>query len=651
MYLSKFQLLNYKSFQDSGVLEFKPGINIIVGTNNSGKTALLEALCLKFQNQIHKSPKTVPSRSDVINSYSVYQLSLIVKREILPNFIKKLSESSSNNCITIPDEFINDNMSRNLSFSPISQSFNIFFDNENLGKNIEIQIRVRSSSDPIPFDSIPDFFSSSYNTPIKDLLNKNQLNQPQKQYRGFFDLDTNNWQDFMHGSLGQTIQYQIFQKYCYIIYKFNAERLNLATSPAGTSYVLKSDASNLAEVILNLQSNRNRFERFNKYVSTVIPSIKWVSASLYDNGTSQIKIWAFEPKLEREDLAYPLFDCGTEVSQVLAILYVVITSEDPQIIIIDEPQSFLHPRAAKKLIEILKIFSQHQYFIATHSAEIIATANPSTIVKLGYEEGETQASMMNAGDIREQRSLLAELGVSLSDVFGADRILWVEGPTEELCFPLILEKAAKMPLRGTKIIAVKNTGDFEGKRAHLVFDVYDKLSGGSSLFPPTIGFVFDRESKSERERNDLQKRSQHPVEFLDRQMYENYLLHPDAIAAVLNQEDAGREQPLTSVEVREWLETNKSNKDYLPKISTQQDLSNPQTQQDLSNPQWVDENIDAAKLLDALFSHFSEARVKFKKTQHSVMLTEWLLENNPDCFAELVKFLQRILAAGEETVS
>ena len=49
MYLSKFQLVNYKSFRDSGLLEFKPGINIIVGTNNSGKTALLEALLLKFQ--------------------------------------------------------------------------------------------------------------------------------------------------------------------------------------------------------------------------------------------------------------------------------------------------------------------------------------------------------------------------------------------------------------------------------------------------------------------------------------------------------------------------------------------------------------------------------------------------------------------------
>jgi hypothetical protein len=40
-------------------------------------------------------------------------------------------------------------------------------------KDIEIQIRVRISSDIIPFDSIPNFFSSSYNTPVENLLIKN----------------------------------------------------------------------------------------------------------------------------------------------------------------------------------------------------------------------------------------------------------------------------------------------------------------------------------------------------------------------------------------------------------------------------------------------------------------------------------------------
>ncbi len=55
MYIYKFKIFNYKSFQDSGWLEFQPGINIIVGTNNSGKTALLESLGLEFKDNPYRN--------------------------------------------------------------------------------------------------------------------------------------------------------------------------------------------------------------------------------------------------------------------------------------------------------------------------------------------------------------------------------------------------------------------------------------------------------------------------------------------------------------------------------------------------------------------------------------------------------------------
>lgn len=55
MYISKFQICNYKSFKDSTLLEFKPGINIIIGQNNVGKTAFLEALELNFSDHPHKN--------------------------------------------------------------------------------------------------------------------------------------------------------------------------------------------------------------------------------------------------------------------------------------------------------------------------------------------------------------------------------------------------------------------------------------------------------------------------------------------------------------------------------------------------------------------------------------------------------------------
>ena len=121
----------------------------------------------------------------------------------------------------------------------------------------------------------------------------------------------------------------------------------------------------------------------------------------------------------------------------------------------------------------------------------------------------------------------------MSDVFGADSILWVEGPTEEQCFPLILSKVAPKLLTGTKIVSIKNTGDLLGKKAHfadVMFDLYKRISGGNNLYPPAVGFLFDKECLSESDIEDLERRKPHPLKFLKRRMYENYLLHPDAIA-------------------------------------------------------------------------------------------------------------------------
>ena len=616
------------------MLEFQPGINIIVGANNSGKTALLEALSLNFEKKSHRSLKTLLH----FNSDSCAKVSLVADKSAIEEVAKKLS---------IDFQFVySDKTDRTLSAQTMHS---LFLEWLEVRAAVEIRVRMEESC------KVAEIEKS-----LSDSLTFNIYCVNKQDYL----IDRASGANFNRNTADNEITTRIVQYFICHTYRLYAERPNLGSCLFGDNSELEPDASNLAEVLNQLQQpgKRKLFNRFLTYVSAIFPEIGLVSvrpkSAIKDSigiDTSrrsrdlEILIWSQEAnENEREDLAFPLSEYGTGTGQVLAILYAVLASPEPRPIIIDEPQSYLHPGAAKKLIEILKEFPQHQYFIATHSAQIISAANPSTIVKLRSEGGETKASMMNSQDIKEQRSLLAELGVSLSDVFGADSILWVEGPTEERCFPLILEKAAKKPLRGTQIIAVKNTGDFEGKRAHLVFDVYDKLSGGSSLFPPTVGFVFDLEERCLQEMKDLQKRSQHPVEFLQRRMYENYLLHPDAIAAALNREDAEREQPVSGEEVRERLETHKLNKNYFPKPNTQR--SKDETPKHLANAEWIDK-IDAAKVLDALFAELSEARVKFKKTAHSLMLTEWLLENNPEHFAELAQFLKRILDKGKAAVS
>jgi AAA15 family ATPase/GTPase len=91
MHISKFQLFNYKSFRDSGILELKPGINIIVGTNNSGKTALLEALNLSFETNPHRTIETFPQPNSTSNRESTAKLTLIFTKEEIHSLFDDLS--------------------------------------------------------------------------------------------------------------------------------------------------------------------------------------------------------------------------------------------------------------------------------------------------------------------------------------------------------------------------------------------------------------------------------------------------------------------------------------------------------------------------------------------------------------------------------
>lgn len=81
MFISKFKVFNYKSYLDSGLIEFTPGINIIVGQNNSGKTSLLEALTLNFDNQPHLSLKTLPNKFLIIKEQSIIEVYLTLEKK------------------------------------------------------------------------------------------------------------------------------------------------------------------------------------------------------------------------------------------------------------------------------------------------------------------------------------------------------------------------------------------------------------------------------------------------------------------------------------------------------------------------------------------------------------------------------------------
>lgn len=630
MYLASIEIHNYKSFHHSAELHFQPGFNIIVGQNNSGKTALLEALSTTITSKPHRSELSLPVPHQLHDFNSWAKVSFVIPGSELAAL---LDDRDWPPILLLP-EAINIPLNRDV-FDRLHQT---------LLSTPEILVNLGIGQDPLfGADVIPAPYATKIGSNLKARLNRSSRND--WEFKNYESTNSSPW-----SSIASGLQ-KVFQQRAY---RFNAERMNIAMCMFGDSMTLKPDASNLPEALNTMRGRRDHtFRQFNQLVSQVFPHIQFVNVQSRPNSRLEIMVWTCTPS--RDDLAISLSECGTGISQVLAILFVVLTSDTPRTILIDEPQSFLHPGATRKLLEILKTFPLHQYFISTHSSDIISITQPQTITLLRYEAGQTQASVMKADDAQHLRQTLDELGVRLSDVFGMDRVLWVEGSTEELSFPIILEAlkrraqaqaggqaseqagermAALEPWSQTglalRILAVQHTGDLDSQRAQLVFDLYRRLSGGNNLLPPAIGFVFDREGKSQSKIDDIQRQAQGKVHFLARPMYESYLLHPEAIASVANRLPGFQQRPLNGQQVSQWIAAHLSEfamDKKKPVVNIIDSIG----------------NIHAAKLLDDLFAHFSENTERYQKTRDSVRLTEWLMEHAPEQLQEIQDLLKQIL--------
>lgn len=608
MYISKFRVKDYKSFRDSGDIEFKSGINIIVGQNNSGKTALLEALELKVEQKVYESEKTKPTVNSQGNTERSRTISTVVFKA---QEVKQILNQS---------DFLNFYIVKTPQPTNDLESFQ-----RSIGEDLIMDFEDRR------FFILR--FGSYQEENISGRGGSNAIYLSLNQEGIYQTSDRTNV-----GSLADKFSHYLSEN----IYRFYAERINISSSPLGTSKELKSDASNLAEV-LNATHNSNPvlYQKFVDLVSEVIPSVKGVTSIMTETGqintlNYEIRIWTVSPINEREDLTIPLYNSGTGVSQVLAILYVTVTSKQPKIIIIDELNSFLHPGAAKKLIQILNKFPQHQYFISTHSPEILSIAKPSTITQLSYIDGETKIATLDLSDKSELKNAFKEIGIKQSDFFFSDNILWVEGETEEKAFPLILEKIdvenyTILPVMPSEIrnrkAARKNTKN--------IFKIYKQLSGTEALIPSNIVIVLDREDYNENDLHDDKKEFGESLHFIPRRMFENYLLDAEAITTIYNETAIEDAPKVTLKQVTKWINDNKGNSKYTSKRNKDKEI--------YSSDDWI-KDVDSAKLLYDLFTQLSDSTNPFYKTTHSVMLTEWLLKNKPEQLSELKDFLLEILS-------
>lgn len=135
----------------------------------------------------------------------------------------------------------------------------------------------------------------------------------------------------------------------------------------------------------------------------------------------------------------------------------LLKDEDPKILLVEEPESFLHPpaiRSAREALYKIAELENWQVMITTHSPIFIDVSKPhTTIIRVEKTKSTTKTFSTEkanfADDERERLQMIRNCHPTINEFFFADSIILVEGDTEQAVLSQIKkENTAILNCRG-----------------------------------------------------------------------------------------------------------------------------------------------------------------------------------------------------------
>ncbi|WP_458411881.1 ATP-dependent nuclease [Schinkia sp. CFF1] len=136
-----------------------------------------------------------------------------------------------------------------------------------------------------------------------------------------------------------------------------------------------------------------------------------------------------------------ILSCGTGLQSmmILSILqtYIKMMNDSNLILLIEEPEVYLHPSLQRKMINTLvKISKKNQVLLTTHSPIIISKIDQQNIHCINKVGG--VSSIMDA----TATTIIEELGIQVSDILNKNAVLFVEGKDDNNLFTTLINKLA-----------------------------------------------------------------------------------------------------------------------------------------------------------------------------------------------------------------
>ena len=206
--------------------------------------------------------------------------------------------------------------------------------------------------------------------------------------------------------------------------------------------------------------------------------------------------------------------CGLGLQDLLVLLYFSIEPKS-QVLLIEEPESHIHPDMQRRLLLSFRNDTMKQYVLTTHSNIFLNNALVDRVFSTRF------AGNIVLNDETVRASLLDDLGYSVADNLVSDLVVLVEGPSD---VPVLEELFVKQGLYRT----------YEVKIWPLGGDIMDQVDLSVMSERYSVIALIDRDPKSAKIRLRFERKCKDlniPVHRLARYSIENYFT-VDALRSV-----------------------------------------------------------------------------------------------------------------------
>ncbi|MDO9326433.1 MAG: AAA family ATPase [Methanoregula sp.] len=488
--LKKITLENFKAFKKVEI-EVKP-ITILIGPNNGGKTSILQSIGLLKQTVTSNSENIIKFRGDID----------------LGNFQNILSQHSDSDEIRFNIEFDDDSSFdfNIISNKNGVQVKNFACDNGEFSysiKNITLQSENAKDMDKYNYEDIE--FDISKKSSLFEVLNFKDQSQDQMN----FDVFTQNLkkllkkshpkifrENFIFGfgiDLSANSEFSSFIKSTYQLLEQSESKVDVGTRDGNEKIIFKQKrAYFLINFLLNMQFEtlnynkrlKKKFERisylgpirypprrfydigkfkncgyYGEHYASVLADnerifkstkkvlLDWnVLKDLVINRDIDKKIIELKVKTDITENEVNISDVGFGTSQILPIIVESLLSPPDSLILIEQPETHLHPKIQQDFTEfIVKLSKKKNFLIETHSSYIIERLR-TLIMKNRISPDNVKIYYVEQNEDKES-SIIQEIKI---DIFGRYSNL----PPNYLCHFGVREKDDQM-----KIFLKKSKGD------------------------------------------------------------------------------------------------------------------------------------------------------------------------------------------------